>query len=442
VQAGAPRNYALERAAWQIGQRRQREHAGRSGASQARRGQAEAARWEPARRPATGAHPHTAPPVPPAPCYTPNPALLFEAKWNGSAALVFLCKSTPTGADPIVVPVRRVYMTVNNLQLRRVEGDVDIPALTLGLSVDADSWTWSWSATLPRDAQSLLAGVIAGEAVELEATINGVAYRLLAESMGRDREFRSTRIRVQGRGLAAVLDAPYAPVRNFANTQARTAQQLMADVLTINGVSLGWSVDWQLTDWLVPAGVWSHQGSYISALSQIAAAAGGYLQPHATAKTLRVLPRYPLAPWHWHDLVGGLIPDYELPSAVTTREGVEWVRKPAYNRVYVSGVGAGVQGQVTRAGTAGDVLAPMVTDSLITHVDAARQRGLSTLSDTGAQARVSLRLPVLAETGIILPGAKVRYVDGSDTLLGIVRGTSLDWSRPTLRQTLEVQTHG
>ncbi len=70
-----------------------------------------------------------------------------------------------------------------------------------------------------------------------------------------------------------MLDAPYAPTLNLTNTQARTAQQIMLDVLTVNGVSLGWAVQWGLVDWLIPAGVFSHQGSYIGAINKIAAAA-------------------------------------------------------------------------------------------------------------------------------------------------------------------------
>ena len=83
----------------------------------------------------------------------------------------------------------------------------------------------------------------------------------------------------------------------------------------------------------------------------------------------------------------------------------------------------------------------MVTHSLITHADAARQRGLAELAGAASQASVSLKLPVLAETGLILPGKFVRYGNGSETHLGLVRSTSVDWSRPRLRQTLSVETH-
>lgn len=390
------------------------------------------------------------PPVPFVPCYTPPNGLqvhlLFAEPASAGTGLLFRCGPwTPPPVDPgagVVVPVRRIYIVFNEIFVKRVEGNVEIPTLSLSMQIDWQSWTWSFSAVAPREAEPLLADVKDGDPVELEVTINGVPYRLVAEGMSRDREFPGARIQIRGRGLACMLAAPYAPALNFANATERTARQLMADVLQVNGVGIGWDVDWQLTDWIVSAGAWAHQGTYISALAEIAAAAGGYLQPHATEPTLRVLPQYPIAPWHWGDLVGGLTPDYELPAAVTTRESLDWIRKPNYNRVFVSGQHVGIIDQVTRAGTAGDVLAPMVVDSLITDPAASRQRATAILSDTGKQTMIDLRLQVLPETGIIVPGKSVRYVDEGQSYLGIVRSTSIEWTRPKLRQVIGVQSHG
>lgn len=380
------------------------------------------------------------PPGPP-PCYTPNGHLVFAEGWDGSGRLVFVCqRTTPPGPQPgetVVVPVRRVYMTINTITLHRASDGAPITADSLSLGLDADSWTWSWQARLHASALPLIQPAPGGDPVGVLASINGSTLHLVAESYSRERSFASTRISVRGRGRAAVLDAPYAPILNHGNASARTAQQLMQDVLTLNGVGIGWGVAWGITDWLVPGGVWTHQGSYISALLDIADAAGAYLQPHDTAPTLRVLPRYPAAPWQWHTLT----PDFELPSSVVSVEGIAWQRKAEYNRVHVSGVAGGVQAEVNRGGTAGDAVAPMLTHPLITHADAARQRGIAVLSDTGLQAHISLRLPVLESTGLIKPGALVRYVDGATQHLGLVRATSVEWQAPALRQTLTVETH-
>lgn len=293
---------------------------------------------------------------------------------------------------------------------------------------------------MPASALPLLEPGLDGELVELGAEINGAPYRLLLERRARRREYGSAEISLSGRGRAALLAAPASPILTFGNAgQARTAQQLLADALTVNGVSNGWSVDWRVTDWLVPAGAWSHQGSYIDAAKRIAEAAGGYVQAHDTDAVLQVLARYPVPPWEW----SAAMPDLELPPDVVTQEGIEWEEKAAYNRVFVSGAGTGgVLGQVTRAGTAGDQLAPMVTDPLMTHADAVRQRGRAILAGTGRQATVSLRLPVLSETGVIKPGRLVRYLD--DTVaqprLGLVRSTAVE-AGAEVWQTIGVETH-
>jgi hypothetical protein len=232
-----------------------------------------------------------------------------------------------------------------------------------------------------------------------------------------------------------VLAAPYAPVMNFSNPEGRTARQLMDDVLTLNGISLGWSVDWGLTDWFVPAGAFAQQGTWIEALTAIAGAAGGYLLPHPAEQRIHVRHRYPVVPWAWNTVT----PDFVLPVDAVARESLRWQEKPPYNRVFVSGQDVGVLGQVTRAGTAGDILAPMVVDRLITEAAAARQRGISVLADTGQQIEVSLRLPILPETGIVEPGAFVEYQDGSVTRLGLVRSTQIEAGLPEVWQTLGVQ---
>jgi hypothetical protein len=337
----------------------------------------------------------------------------------------------------VVVPIREAYIVINEASLRRVDGNIQLPTFGMSLNLDVDSWTWGFSASLPAETLANLEPASTGAPVEVEAMINGVAYRALVESISRSRSFGKSAISIQGRGKTALLDVPYSPVSNFTNSVGRTAQQLMADVLTVNAVPMPWLVDWYLTDWLVPAGVFAHQGSYIGALGRIAESVGGYLQPHPSAQAISVLPRYPSTPWSW----GSVTPDFELPSSVTTTEGIGWVEKARYNRVFVSGVQQGVLGQVTRTGTAGDLLAPMITDALITHADAARQRGLSILANTGRQANVTLKLPVLAETGIITPGKFVRYVDGATTRTGIVRSVGVEVGMPDIFQTLGVETH-
>ena len=383
---------------------------------------------------------HLIPVTPPIDSTYWGTALLFACPPLAAPMLVFGARqcefpeSPPTGV--VTVAVRKVYFVINDVSLRRASNGVEVPVNSLSLSLDASSWAWGFDAVLPHSAQGLIDPNRSG-VVELLATVNGTTFAVLAENISRERSFGQTSIRLTGRGRNAVLAAPYAPVVTFTNSQARTARQLMDDVLTINGVPMGWSVDWGLTDWNVPAGVFSHQGTWIEALSVIAGAAGGYLLPHPRGQTIRVRHRYPVAPWEWATVT----PNFVLPVDAVEKESLRWLEKPSYNRVFVSGQEAGVLAQVTRSGTAGEQLAPMVVDALITEAAVARQRGLAVLSDTGRQIEVSLHLPVLLDTGIIEPGAFVQYRDGGVDRIGLVRSTQVQAGFPEVWQTLGVQTY-
>lgn len=392
-------------------------------------------RYQQAMTPPPGIWDHVIVVPPKEPCYTPSPHLLFQ-DLPGTPHLVFVCENHDAegpGEPQVVVPIKRVYVVLNNVWLRKVEGDVMLSALSMSLSLDRDSWTWSFSASLPEQALTHVRRAEDGSPIEVEASINGTLYRFLIETVRRQRQFGRKEIAVSGRGLSAALDQVQ---MNFSNSGATTAQALMADVLTENGVGIGWDLDFNLTDWNIAAGAFSHQGTYISALTAIANAAGGYVQPTPTGQVLRILPDYPAAPWTWP-----VTANYELPADVMTTESIEWLERPRYNRVYVTGTQGGPMGRVTRGGTAGEIEAPMVVDALLSDEPAQRQRGISVLGNTGQIAMMGLRLPVLAETGIIVPGRYVKYVDGGVERFGITRGVRVDVGRPEMWQQIEVETH-
>ena len=329
---------------------------------------------------------------------------------------------------------------INSIEIRRADalaGD-PLPSESFSMSLNHQSWTWTFSASFHGSARDAVAPGPGGQPVELEVRVNGQPFRLQAERIGRSRRFPEHLVTVSGRGKAAVLDAPHAPVQTFSHALDRTAQQLMADVLTVNGVGFGWGVDWNLTDWLVPGGVWMHQGTWSSALADIAASVGGYLQPHDTDAVLRVLPRWPKPWWEWDTLA----PDIELPAGIGEVEDTEVVDLPGYNRIFVSGEGRGILADLTRSGTPGDVLKPMAVHPLITTIGAARQRARAELSESGRALKQMLTMPVLAQTGVIKPGTVLRYVDDDAALrIGIVRATSISQQFPVLTQSLEIDSH-
>ncbi|SIQ96758.1 hypothetical protein SAMN05421829_108173 [Aromatoleum tolulyticum] len=377
--------------------------------------------------------PGVEPPVPNP--YSSPVHLLFWRLNDGTTNLRFGNRPPAPG---VVIPVPEYYFVINTVTFVRADTGAPVAARQFSASIDVDSWTWSWSATLPITELGAVKSPALGEQFELIATLNGSPLRLVVEKINRDRRFGDGRVRVSGLGRAAWLADPYAAVETRSNAQARTARQLLEDALTTNGVSIGWTVDWRITDWLVPAGAWSHQGTYKDAANRIAEAGGAYVQGHDTEQTLIVLPRYPAAPWAW----ASLTPDLELPEDVVEVEGIEWTDRPAYNAVYVTGGSTGGRhDRILRTGTAADRIAPQIVDSLATAPEMTRQRGLAALADTGRQARITLRLPVLPETGLITPGKLIRYVESGTSRLGLSRAIEVSHDFPQLWQTIQVETH-
>jgi hypothetical protein len=310
------------------------------------------------------------------------------------------------------------------------------------LAIDADSWDWTFDATCHVEAWPLLRPT-GGTPIEAEARINGHTWRVKLEPAKRTRSFGDARVSVTGRGISSVLDVPASATRTFANATAMTAQQLMTDALTLNGVSLGWLLDWKITDWLIPAGAWSFQGTPIAAALRIAEAAGAIVQAHPSSKTLAILPRYPTAPWNWN--ASSVTPDIIIPIDVMETDSLEPSVKPDYDAVVLAGETQGVVARVVRSGFAGDVMAPTFTHPLMSHADVARQKGLAILGAGGAQARIGFSLPVTEDTGLVSVGMLAEVPEPGDEWRGLVRGFSIDARRDqgplTVWQHIEAERH-
>lgn len=383
--------------------------------------------------------------TPPAvdPCYVPPHGdavhLVFADSWASSTDLVFICDrhdSQPPSAPRYVIPLLEIYMQVHVIDAVLLPGLEPVALRSATLATDADGYGWTLSASGPEHLLDQLAKV-AGVPRQVRITVDGIPFVFAVTGLSRTRKWGERAVAVEGYSVTGLLAEPWMPSQGWASTAARTAQQLVIGALDMTGVDL----DWQLTDWIVPPAAWTHTGAPLSVAQRIAEAAGAIVDSDRALPLLRLLPRYPLMPWEWRDAA----PDVELPLAAVVADSLQPVERPAWNAVYVGGTTAGgVLGQVKRAGTAGDILAAQVTDALITHADAARQRGRSVLGAAGTVALQPLTLPVL--TGGALPGvlAKnqlVKVVEPGETWRGLVRGVSLNIDMPKVRQTVTLERH-
>lgn len=364
---------------------------------------------------------------------------------GGSVTLIFgrVCGTAPPhpGATLFILPAR-FYMAVHSLTAHRLPDLTEIPIFDLQLSADSGSFAWTFSARAPVGAFDALAPT-SGLPAQLRITLDDIEFVFLVDSLAREDRFGARSVRLAGRSVTALLAAPYAREATWLNAEASTAQQLAESALEFSGATL----DWGITDWLVPAGSWSHRGTPLSALTAIVQAAGGYLQSHRSSPALLARHPYPElpggitgGPWNW---AGGFAADVELaPDALMTR-GIERRDGPDINGVYVSGQSAGVLALVKRTGTAADKLASMVVDPLITASEAAGQRGLAIVGAGGPKHLVQIEVPVLTgagQPGVLNVGQLVQ-VNDSPPWRARVRGVSVNATMPKVRQALTLERH-
>lgn len=402
--------------------------------------------WDEAGRPKVGRSTLPVdPPIEPPPIFSMHPDLEFccpatqaGLHWRPVLALNFT-RQPCTGAG-VVIPALRVYFVSNSVDIVRLPGREPIPVKSINLSIDADSWAWGFTAAIPHSAIEMVEPTAAGP-TEIEININGITWVMLVEGFDIRREFGSSEANIRGRSSVAWLADPYAPKRSFTPSAPFTARQLAELELERAGLITGFDLDWQLPDWLVPAGAWSYESlTPVQVIARLVESVGGTLNAHPHLRRLMAMSRYPSLPWEWANQSA----HRTLPIDVVKTLSARWQEKPAFNAVFVAGEHQGLVARVVRSGTAGDLLAPMVVDPLITHVDAARERGRAVLADVSRQALVTLELPMLPSIGLLDPGRLIAIGENGQDWRGLVRGTtvSASWSQSLIvRQTVEVERH-
>jgi hypothetical protein len=337
----------------------------------------------------------------------------------------------------------------HTIYIERVSDSLELPFYDYSISADVGSFCWSFSGNGHASLMQLLTPVD-GVPIQIRAVLDGIEFVFAVDKVSRNRSFGQSGVSVSARSVTSLLSAPYSLSTARSNSQDMTAYQIGTFALENSGIDLDFGVgagvnaNGGIVDWLVPAGAFSNIGTPLQVVQAVVEAAGGYVQSHRNQPIL--LARHPYggrigdaggAPWQWMD--GSA--DVELAPDALITESIERMDGADINGVYVSGTTHGVLGFAKITGTAGDKLAPMVTDSLITHIDAARQRGLSILADGGKKQSIRLDLPVLVgahQPGILSVGQLVQ-VNSTTPWRGRVRSVSVNARLPTLRQSVTLE---
>lgn len=422
------------RSGWQEALRAQAGHRDRFGAAlQVDVGRL--SRWQAAMYPLPG-HSVIEPPIEP-PCYVPSTTLVFREKQKHTTTLIFSCEghgSTEPGQPPLFIPLLRVYMTTHHTEAVLLPTLERVPLEDVEIQAADGMPHWKLTASGPLGLMDFFP--INSPPRLVRVTVDGLPWVFAISPAGRSRIPGQRRARIIGRSVTALAGASSLPDQIWLNSAPATAQQVVTEALQFTGIS----VDWQIPDWLLPAGAWSFQGKPLAAAVRVAEAVGAVLQSHPTEPTLQFLPRYKSLPWEWD----AAAPDVSIASAAIAADDYELDEQPEWDAVYVYGTAQGVGRRIVRGGTAGTVLAPQVVDDLITDHVAAVERGRSILGAGGTQALATMSLPIL--TGGTLPGVLrvnqlQEVVEPSETWRGMVRAVTVRAGPSEMRQAIRTERH-
>ena len=303
----------------------------------------------------------------------------------------------------------------NSASVIRLDDGSAIECKSLSISTDMQSWSRRFSGQA-FDTEQIRTN---DGPVDIQITVNEVIFRAVITAYSTKTEFPGEDASFTAVSRAVELAKPYALTLTQINENDANAYQLALSLLEYTG----WSLNWIPVDWLIPAGVFSLvNASPMDGIKQLANAVGAFILCDKRYQVLHVTPVNPVAPW----ALSSATPDITLPVDAATVVAGEWIENPRFNGVWVSGQNAGVCALVRRDGTAGDVLAGMVVDPLLTVNVANRARGIAVLAESGARQPVTLTMGIHPEIGVIEPGQIVHVEDVAYHWTGVCQSNSIN----------------
>lgn len=346
---------------------------------------------------------------------------------------------TPNPDEPIVstIPNKEYYPVINTVTAQLPNGD-PIEFTSMNVSCDSDSYSWTFSGTLSKyeDRASILPSST-GVATQLLITINGYQWTVLVEGIKTTRSFGRKAVSVTGRGITALLSAPYQKPYSLTQTALLTNQQVAESLLPY-----GWTLNWSLELWNLPAGTYTHtdKGS-AKALAQYVQDCGGMLVPDRTAQVFHAMKRYPVMPWFFDVTT----PNYEVPESVIINLSEEPSGQYGVDGVYVHGTtDDGIQALARLNGTAGSRLAATASNRYMVDPTALRSLAERILAAEAPQPKVKSVTTFMdsVDVGLFSIGGLVEVSLDGEAIKGIINSISVDVSlendAPVVTQTFNI----
>lgn len=319
-------------------------------------------------------------------------------------------------------------MINNTVSVTRSDG-IEIHVQSANIACDTDSWCYTADLSVKFEHESLVA-----DHPVIMIKMNHLSWLVEVESIDYQSGFNQNTLSVKCRSLTAVFDSGSLSA-DFPD--GISANQLAMQQIQEIGLDTGFDLEWGIEDWIIPGNIYSYTDS--SRLDIIKApinAVNALLLSHPTEPLFLVKSRYKQMPWSLENMHV----DFGVSDKDILTISKQYIEKPMYDAVFVSGDVAGLTAHCRRDGAAGNKVAPIVIERLITEQQAALERGRSVLASVGKQQNIQVSMPLYAETPILYQSDIVKINDFIGYLRSYsVRAESDAKGSVTIRQSLGIE---
>lgn len=313
------------------------------------------------------------------------------------------------------------YVMLN--KITATAGDVVLDPLSVNARADMSGYCWSCDMTLSPDdfAKLNLDQQKLGDEVLITLTINDDVFVFMAENDSDTRQFPNKQYTVSGRSQTAKLGADYAVhgqgVIAYDLYASQIAQQQVAD--------LGFEVEWEAVDWLIPANTYVlTDKTPIAVIQDLAQVAGAFVYSHPSERKLFVKPRWRVPAWE----LNTASPALTVPSNIILKIRGQKNVQTQCNGVFVWG--STTAGNVMRQGTDGEPRAEVRNHVAYTDLQVCQSAGVAILSDTGTHKTETVTLPIMAKYGLGIAeiGRVWRFNESHGAWNAVVQGVAISVS--------------
>ena len=287
--------------------------------------------------------------------------------------------------DPYIYPEQDIYKMETSANCI-IDGTTDeIKLISADVSTSRGSFAWSFNGTIVDEASANL--INPGSTLVL-LTINSYQLKIIIEKIDEQFQFGRRVWRMSGYSQQILLDFPYQPKESGTTTSAGSAALTTQNILPID-----WTINWEdnpfITNgnWnIIPGTLNWVDTTKIHAILNVVRAAGAFIVPHRTNKTLTVRPRYKVSQWgaliDWQNEATLIIPKNLLINLSKSGElGYD------YNKLMISAETNGVVNTSTITGSAGDKELTSIVEPLMSEELIAKERCRNELSGARPQKR-------------------------------------------------------